>query len=241
MNDVSLIGRLTRDPELHTTNSGTDIANLRVAVDRRRRDDGAVFVDVKCFEAQARACAEHLAKGRQVAVSGRLELDEWQADGGTKRSRLYVIAQSVQFLAGKPAAEQPATRRRARRRRAGGARAAAGPAASPAAGQAADRGAPAMTGPDRLDPLSFAGSLAYLEADVPLGQTLPAGRSPRTTLALSARRPAARPPAGTVRTIRATRRPPGNATPRPLRPPRPGSTRFPWATRPTRRGASACA
>jgi single-stranded DNA-binding protein len=68
-----------------------------------------VFVDVKCFEAQARACAEHLANGRQVAVSGRVELDEWQADGGTKRSRLYVIAQSVQFLAGKPAAEPPAT------------------------------------------------------------------------------------------------------------------------------------
>lgn len=57
----------------------------------------------------ARACTEHLAKGGQVAVSGRLELDEWQADGGTKRSLLDVIAQSVQFLAGKPAAEQPAT------------------------------------------------------------------------------------------------------------------------------------
>jgi single-strand DNA-binding protein len=108
MNDVSLIGRLAREPELITTDSGTDIAKLRLAVDRRRRDDGAVFVDVNCFEAQARACAEHLANGRQVAVSGRLELDEWQADGGTKRSRLYVIAQSVQFLVGKPAAEQPA-------------------------------------------------------------------------------------------------------------------------------------
>jgi single-strand DNA-binding protein len=109
MNDVSLIGRLAREPGLITIDSGTDIANLRLAVDRRRRDDGAVFVDVKCFEAQARACAEHLAEGRQVAVSGRLELDEWHADGGSKRSRLYVIAQRVQFLAGKPAAEQPAT------------------------------------------------------------------------------------------------------------------------------------
>jgi single-strand DNA-binding protein len=109
MNDVSLIGRLTRGPELITTDNGTDIANLRLAIDRRRRDDGAVFVDVKCFEGQARACADHLGKGRQVAVSGRLELDEWEADDGTRRSRLYVIAKSVQFLAGKPAAEQPAT------------------------------------------------------------------------------------------------------------------------------------
>ena len=56
--------------------------------------------------------------------------------------------------------------------------------------------------------------------------------------ALSARRPAARLPAGTASTIRVTRRPPGNPTPRPLRPPRPGSTRFRWATGPTRRGAS---
>jgi single-strand DNA-binding protein len=103
---MSLIGRLAREPELITTDSGTDIAKLRLAVDRRRRDDGAVFVDVKCFEAQARARAEHLAKGRQVAVSGRLELDEWQAHEGTKRSRLYVIAQRVQFLSGKAAEEQ---------------------------------------------------------------------------------------------------------------------------------------
>jgi Single-strand binding protein family len=52
MNDVSLIGRLAREPELITTDSGTAIAKLRLAVDRRRRDDGAVFVDVKCFEAE---------------------------------------------------------------------------------------------------------------------------------------------------------------------------------------------
>jgi single-strand DNA-binding protein len=105
---MSLIGRLTRDPELVTTDNGTDIATLRLAVDRRRRDDGAVFVDVKCFEAQARACADHLARGRQVAISGRLELDQWKADDGAKRSRLYVIAQSVLFLGGKPADERPA-------------------------------------------------------------------------------------------------------------------------------------
>jgi single-strand DNA-binding protein len=106
MNDVSLIGRLTRDPELRTTRNGTDVATLRLAVDRRRRDDGAVFVDITCFEGQARACADHLAKGRQVAISGRLELDQWKADDGTNRSRLYVIVQSVQFLGGKPAADE---------------------------------------------------------------------------------------------------------------------------------------
>jgi single-strand DNA-binding protein len=105
MYDVSVIGRLTREPELTTTN-GTAIANLRLAVDRRGRTDGAVFVSGKCFEGQARACAQHLAKGRQVSISGRLELDEWEAEDGSKRSQLYVIDQTVQFLGGKPAEEQ---------------------------------------------------------------------------------------------------------------------------------------
>jgi single-strand DNA-binding protein len=106
---MSLIGRLTRDPEFITTDGGTDIATLRLAVDRRRRNDGAAFLGVKCFERQARACADHLATGRQVAISGRLELDQWKAEDGTQRSRLYVIAQSVEFLGGKPAAnEEPA-------------------------------------------------------------------------------------------------------------------------------------
>ena len=99
MNQFNGIGRLTRDPELVETKGGTAICNLRVAVDRRNRDDGAVYLDVKCFEGQARACADHLSKGRQVAVSGRLELDEWEAkDGSGKRSRVYVIGERVQFL-----------------------------------------------------------------------------------------------------------------------------------------------
>lgn len=99
MNQVNMIGRLTRDPELVETKGGTAICNLRVAVDRRNRDDGAVFVDVKAFEGQARACADHLSKGRQVAITGRLELDEWEAkDGSGKRSRVYVIGERIQFL-----------------------------------------------------------------------------------------------------------------------------------------------
>ncbi len=99
MNQFNGIGRLTRDPELVETKGGTAICNLRIAVDRRNRDDGAVYLDVKAFEGQARACADHLSKGRQVAVTGRLELDEWEAkDGSGKRSRVYVIGERVQFL-----------------------------------------------------------------------------------------------------------------------------------------------
>jgi hypothetical protein len=95
-----------------------------------------------------------------------------------------------------------------------------------------------MTSPDRLDPLSFTGSLAYLEADVPLGQTLPAWRSQRTILGTG------RPQAGRAATggdgeqHSRDQASAGNPTPRPLRTPRPGSTRFPRATLPTSRRAS---
>ena len=101
MNNVTMIGRLTRDPDAVTTNGGTEICNLRIAVDRRKRDDGAVFVDVKAFQGLAHSCSEYLEKGRQVAVTGRLELDEWTTEDDQKRSRLYVIANSVEFLAGR--------------------------------------------------------------------------------------------------------------------------------------------
>ena len=98
MNNVSLIGRLTRDPESITTKNETEICNLRVAVDRRGQD-GAVYTDVKCFGKLALACQEDLSRGRQVAISGRLELDEWETDSGDKRSRLYVIGERIEFLA----------------------------------------------------------------------------------------------------------------------------------------------
>ena len=102
MNSVNLIGRLTRDPELRTTASGTPVCTMRVAVPRRRKDgedQGAVFVDVVSFNGQAEAVADHLAKGRQVAVTGRLEHRQWQGPDGSPHSRHEVIAERVEFLA----------------------------------------------------------------------------------------------------------------------------------------------
>jgi single-strand DNA-binding protein len=109
MNSVNITARLTRDPELVDTRGGTPVCNLRVAIERR--GEGAVFTDVKTFGAQATACNAHLSKGELVAVIGRLELDEWEAQGGGKRSRLYVIGERVEFLgrqAGRPPSEAPA-------------------------------------------------------------------------------------------------------------------------------------
>ncbi|MDQ3570040.1 MAG: single-stranded DNA-binding protein [Actinomycetota bacterium] len=101
MNSVNLIGRLTRDPELRTTNGGTPVCTLRLAVPRPPKDgsdQGAVFVDVTAFARQGEAVAEHMAKGRQVAVTGRLEYREWTGEDGSPRSRHEVVASQIDFV-----------------------------------------------------------------------------------------------------------------------------------------------
>ena len=102
MNSISIIGRLTRDPELERTASGTDVCRIRLAVPRRRkegRDQGAVFVTVVAYGGQASAAGEFLVEGRQVAVTGRLEFREWTDSDGGRQSIHEVVADHVQFLA----------------------------------------------------------------------------------------------------------------------------------------------
>ena len=98
MNTVQLIGRLTRDPEAHEGN-GHQVARMRVAVPGRDRDAEPDYVDVVAFDGLAATCLEYLKKGRQVGVSGRLNYSEWEAEDGSRRSRLQVIAREVEFLA----------------------------------------------------------------------------------------------------------------------------------------------
>jgi single-strand DNA-binding protein len=104
MNTTSFIGRLTKDPEVRTTTTGP-VADLRVAIDGP--NDRVVYVTVTVFGAQAEAVAGNVAKGRQVGVTGRLAYDEWESDSGDLRSRLYVIASTVDFLA-RPRTDTPA-------------------------------------------------------------------------------------------------------------------------------------
>ena len=101
MNTVQLIGRLTKDPELRHTNSGVATTTLRLAVPRRKRngeEQPPVYVDVVSFNAQAEAIAEHLTKGRRVAVTGRLEYREWKDQQDNPHSKHEVIADQVEFL-----------------------------------------------------------------------------------------------------------------------------------------------
>jgi single-strand DNA-binding protein len=104
INVVVLVGNLTRDPELRHTPGGTPVCSLRIAVNDRRRDESGNWVDapnyfsVSVFGNQAESCAQYLSKGRPVAVDGKLRWREWQAQDGSKREAVEVVADSVQFL-----------------------------------------------------------------------------------------------------------------------------------------------
>ena len=107
INRVVLVGNLTRDPELRHTPSGTAVCNLRLAVNTRRKDETGQWVDkpnyfdITVWGAQGENCAQYLAKGRPVGVDGRLEWREWEAQDGSKRQAVEVIADTVQFLGGR--------------------------------------------------------------------------------------------------------------------------------------------
>ncbi len=101
LNYVNLIGRLAKDPELRHTPSGAVMANFTIAVDRRSKPDGvkgADFIRVVSWGKQGETCANYLAKGRLVAVEGRLQVRGYQGQDGQNRTVTEVIAENVQFL-----------------------------------------------------------------------------------------------------------------------------------------------
>ena len=104
LNIVALTGNLTRDPELRSLPSGTSVCSMRIACNTRRKDasgdwiDKPNYFDVTVWGAQGENCARYLSKGRPVAVQGRLEWREWEAQDGTKRQSVEIVADSVQFL-----------------------------------------------------------------------------------------------------------------------------------------------
>src|SRR6266513_6282539 len=109
INRVVLVGNLTKDPELRHTPSGTAVCKLRIAVNTRQKDpqgnwgDKPNYFDVTVFGNQAESAAQYLSKGRPVGVDGRLDWREWDAQDGTKRQAVEIIAESVQFLGGRDA------------------------------------------------------------------------------------------------------------------------------------------
>jgi single-strand DNA-binding protein len=105
MNTVQLIGRLTADPDIRPGEKH-ESASFRLAVPRRSADkDAADFIDIVTFDTLAATCGEYLTKGRQVAVTGRLRLNEWTTPDGERRSKIQVVADDVSFLDKPKAAE----------------------------------------------------------------------------------------------------------------------------------------
>jgi single-strand DNA-binding protein len=105
INRVVITGNLTADPDLRTLQSGTSVCKLRVACNTRRKDsasdkwvDKPNYFDVTVWGSLGETVAKYTAKGRPVAIDGRLEWREWDTDNGAKRQAVEIIADSVQFL-----------------------------------------------------------------------------------------------------------------------------------------------
>jgi len=101
LNRIILIGRLVRDPELRYTPSGTAVASFTVAVDRSFGKQGerqTDFIDIVVWQKQAEVCHRNLAKGRLVAVEGRLQVRSYEDNQGIRRKAAEVVADTVRFL-----------------------------------------------------------------------------------------------------------------------------------------------
>ena len=104
INRVILVGNLTRDPETRQAGA-TTVCTLRMAINDRVKnkdtdawEDYANYLTVTVFGAQGERCAQYLAKGRQVAIDGRLRWRSWEAKDGGKHEAVEVVAESVQFI-----------------------------------------------------------------------------------------------------------------------------------------------
>ena len=102
MNHIVTIGRLTKDPELRYTPNGVAVGSFTVAVDRpfnsANGDREADFIPVVVWRKLAENCANHLRKGRLVAVEGRLQIRSYDTQDGQKRRVAEIVASNVQFL-----------------------------------------------------------------------------------------------------------------------------------------------
>lgn len=107
LNRVTVAGNLTRDPETKFLANSQAVASFGLAINRRWKDrdgqakDETTFVDIEAWGRTAELCGQYLAKGRNVYIEGRLKLESWDDKAtGAKRSKLKIVADSVQFING---------------------------------------------------------------------------------------------------------------------------------------------
>lgn len=101
LNKIILMGRLTRDPELRHTGSGTPVASFSLAVDRDFKSQGGEketdFIDIVAWRSTAEFVSKYFTKGRMAVVEGRLQIRDWTDKDGGKRRSAEVIAENVYF------------------------------------------------------------------------------------------------------------------------------------------------
>ena len=111
MNKLTIIGNLTRDPELRTTSGGVSVCSFTVAVNRRRRqneEEQADYFRVSAWRELGENCAKWLIKGRKVCVVGPVSVSTYTGNDGKTYANLEVLAQEVEFLSPGGQVEQPA-------------------------------------------------------------------------------------------------------------------------------------
>ena len=108
INRVVMSGNLTKDPELRQLAGGNSVCKLRIAVNTRKKDrdsdqwsDQPNYFDVTVWGAQGENVAKYLQKARRLLIDGRLEWREWQAQDGTNRQAVEIIAENTQFIGGR--------------------------------------------------------------------------------------------------------------------------------------------
>lgn len=101
MNNVSLVGRLTRDPEIKTTNSGSSYARFSIAVDRRGKDAGTDFINIVAFGKTSEFIERYFRKGQRIGINGRIQTGSYEGKDGKKVYTFDVIAENVEFVESK--------------------------------------------------------------------------------------------------------------------------------------------
>ena len=104
LNQINVMGRLTRDPELRTTTTGINVCTFTVAANRRRKVEGqpdADFFRITVWRQLGENCAKYLAKGRKVCVTGPVSVSTYQGNDGVTRASLEITADDVEFLSAK--------------------------------------------------------------------------------------------------------------------------------------------
>ena len=109
MNKLTIIGNLTKDPELRTTPNGVNVCKFTVAVNRKNRRDGepeADYFEVTAWRERGETCAKYLSKGKKVCVVGAVSVETYTANDGTTRAKMKQTADEVEFLSSRQAEQK---------------------------------------------------------------------------------------------------------------------------------------